>query len=62
VKPKEFKLTIPKNDFLKIVSFMDEITELADKHGVKFGAYSEEQLLEILYLYRNFKTGDNPPF
>lgn len=59
---KEFKLTIPKEEFLKIVSFMDEIIELADSYGVKFGKYSEEQLLEVLYAYRNYRTGDKPPF
>lgn len=62
MKPKEFKITIPKQDFLKIVNFMDDITALADKHGVKFGAYSEEQLLEVLYAYRNYRISDKPPF
>lgn len=62
MKPKEFKITIPKDDFLKIVNFMDEIVALADKHGVKFGAYSEEQLLEVLYAYRNYRISDKPPF
>lgn len=59
---KEFKLTIPKIDFIKIVRLLDEFGVLADKHGVKFGAYTEDQLLEILYMYRNYRTGDEPPF
>ena len=59
---KEFKLTIPKNDFLKIVRLLDKFGELAQAEGVKFNKYTEEQLLEILYMYRNYKTGDEPPF
>jgi hypothetical protein len=59
---KEFKLTIPKNDFLKIVSLLDAFGKLAQEKGVKFNKYTEEQLLEVLYMYRNYKTGDEPPF
>jgi len=59
---KEFKLTIPKDDFLKIVSLLDEFGELCKEKGVKFNKYTEEELLQILYLYRNYKTGDLPPF
>lgn len=59
---KEFKLTIPKNDFLKIVSLLDEFGKLAQEKGIKFNKYTEEQLLEVLYMYRNYKTGDKPPF
>ena len=58
----ELKLTIPKKDFFAIVKLLDEFGALADKHGVKFAAYTEEQLLEVLYLYRNYRTGDEPPF
>jgi hypothetical protein len=59
---KEFKLTIPKNDFLKIVSLLDEFSKLAQEKGVKFNKYTEEELLQVLYLYRNYRTGDKPPF
>jgi hypothetical protein len=59
---KEFKLTIPKNDFLKIVSLLDAFSKLAQEKGIKFNKYTEEQLLEVLYMYRNYKTGDKPPF
>lgn len=59
---KEFKLTIPKKDFLSIVSLLDEFGKLCEDKGVKFNKYTEEELLQILYLYRNYKTGDLPPF
>lgn len=59
---KQFKLTIPRIDFLKIVSLLDEFGKLAEAKGVKFGAYSEEELLQVLYAYRNYKLGDPPPF
>ena len=59
---KQFKLTIPKNDFLSIVSLLDEFGKLCAEKGVKFNKYTEEELLQILYLYRNYKTGDLPPF
>jgi len=62
VAPKEIKLTIPKTDFLKIVSLLDAFGKLAQENGVKFNKYTEEQLLEVLYMYRNYKTGDKPPF
>lgn len=59
---KQFKLTIPKVDFLKIVSLLDDFGELCQEKGIKFNKYTEEELLQILYLYRNYKTGDLPPF
>jgi Cdc6-like AAA superfamily ATPase len=59
---KEFKITIPKIDFLKIVDLLDEFGKLATARGIKFNKYTEEQLLEILYAYRNYRTGDKPPF
>lgn len=59
---KQFKLTIPKNDFLKIISLLEEFGNLCEAKGVKFNKYTEEELLQILYLYRNYKTGDLPPF
>jgi hypothetical protein len=62
VPGKEFKLTIPKQDFLNIVALLDEFGKLAQAKGIKFNKYTEAQLLEILYLYRNYKTGDKPPF
>jgi hypothetical protein len=62
VPSKEFKLTIPRPDFLKIVSLLDEFGKLAQAKGIKFNKYTEEQLLEVLYMYRNYKTGDKPPF
>lgn len=59
---KEFRLTIPKKEFYAIVSLLDEFGKLCQIKGIKFNQYSEKQLLEILYLYRNYKTGDEPPF
>lgn len=62
VPPREIKFTIPRTDLLKIISLLDEFSRLAQEKGVKFSKYTEEQLLEVLYLYRNYKTGDEPPF
>lgn len=62
MKPQEFKITIPKIDFLKIVSLLDDFGKLAEAKGVKFGAYTEEELLQILYAYRNYRLSDPPPF
>lgn len=59
---KEFNLTIPKTDFLKIVSLLDEFRKLCDSKGVKFAKYTEDELLQILMAYRNYRTGDKPPF
>lgn len=59
---KEFKITIPKIEFMKIVSLLDEFGKLCESKGVKFKQYSEEELLQILYAYRNYRTGDKPPF
>lgn len=59
---KELKLTIPKIDFLKIVSLLDDFGKLCEEKGIKFNKYTEEQLLEILYAYRNYRGGDKPPF
>jgi hypothetical protein len=59
---KEFKITLPKQDFLKIVSLLDEFGTMCDKRGIKFAKYTEEELLQILKAYRNYRTGDKPPF
>jgi hypothetical protein len=59
---KQFKITIPKIEFVKIVSLLDEFGKLAEAKGVKFGSYTEEELLQVLYAYRNYKMSDPPPF
>lgn len=59
---KQFKVTIPKIDFIKIVSLLDDFAKLADAKEVKFAKYTPEQLMEILKMYRNYRTGDEPPF
>lgn len=56
------KLTIPKIDFLKIVSLLDDFGKLCEEKGIKFNKYTEAQLLEVLYAYRNYRGGDKPPF
>jgi hypothetical protein len=47
---------------MKIVSVLDEFSKLCDEKGVKFGKFTDEQLLEILHIYRNYRLGDKPPF
>lgn len=47
---------------MKIVNLLDEFGKLCEAKGVKFKQYSEEELLQILYAYRNYRTGDKPPF
>jgi hypothetical protein len=59
---KEFKLTIPKKEFYALVSLLDEFGKLCEEKEIKFNKYTEEELLQILYLYRNYRTGDKPPF
>jgi len=58
----EFKITIPRIEFIKIVSLLDEFGKLCEAKDIKFNKYTEEQLLEILYAYRNYRAGDVPPF
>jgi len=58
----EFNITIPKIDFLKIVNLLDEFGKLCAERDIKFNKYSEEELLQILKAYRNYRAGDKPPF
>lgn len=53
---------INKIDFLKIASMLDEFGELCDRQNIKFNKFTEEELLELLKMYKNYKLGDKPPF
>lgn len=53
---------LSKIDFIKIISVLDKFSTLCDEIGVKFGKYTDEELLEILHHYRNYRLGDKPPF
>lgn len=53
---------IDKIDFYKIVSVLDDFSKLCEDKGVKFGIYTPEELMQILIWYKNYKTGDKPPF
>lgn len=59
---EEFRILIPKEDFIKIVSLLSEFEKLCSEKNIKFNKYTEEELLNILYIYKNWKKGDKPPF
>lgn len=55
-------MAIQKIDFLKIVNLLDEFGKLCESKGIKFNKYTEEELMQILMWYKNYKLGDLPPF
>lgn len=55
-------MTIKRMDFYKIVELLNEFSVLCEQKGIKFSQYTEEELLQILMWYKNFKLGDKPPF
>ena len=59
---EEFKILIPKEEFYSIVNLLSDFEKLCNERNIKFSKYTEEQLLNVLYIYRNWKKGDKPPF
>jgi hypothetical protein len=53
---------ISKVDFYKIVDLLDSFEKLCIDRNIKFNKFTEEELMQVLMWYKNYKTGDKPPF
>ena len=55
---------IPKRDIITIIDLLDDFTKMCDERGVRFGKYTEDQLMAFLQLYKKYRIGqlEKPPF
>jgi hypothetical protein len=47
---------------MRIIECLAIFQKACEERGVKFGRYTEDELLEILMLYKQYVTGEKPDF
>jgi hypothetical protein len=51
-----------KIELMRIIECLSVFQDACESRGVKFNKFSEEDLLEIIYLYKAYKLSGEPPF
>jgi len=53
---------LQKIDKIKIIHLLKDFEQMCEERGIKFSRFTEEELMEILMLYKAYRSSGDPPF